>query len=47
MTEDNIGCIGCFMYISIFIAVIGLSILFTKTIVNSDLPEWVKFFLLR
>lgn len=33
--------------IIITLAVIALSVLYTRTIANADIPMWLKFYLLR
>jgi hypothetical protein len=41
--KDNIGCL---FIIGLAIGCIILSIAITKAIVNADIPEWLKFWLL-
>jgi cobalamin synthase len=47
MKDNYMGCFGVVMPIVVTVIVIALSIAITKSIVNSDLPLWLKFFLLR
>lgn len=44
--SDNSGC-GCLFYTVMTIAAIVIAIVFVRWVVNSDLPLWVKVFLLR
>ncbi len=43
MKNDKIGCAS----LIIFVAVLAISIILTKTIIEADIPVWVKFFLLH
>lgn len=44
--SDNSGC-GCLIYTVLAIIAIVGAIFFTKWVVNSDLPLWLKVFILR
>lgn len=43
MGNNKIGCVS----IIIFVIVLAISIILTKTIIEADIPIWVKFFLLN
>ena len=44
MNEDNIGCL---IYLIVAVITLLLCAWLTKMIVTSDLPLWLKFFLLK
>ena len=43
--HDNGGC-GCFLYILLIIIIMAISYIIFGAVWNSDLPEWVKYWLL-
>lgn len=44
--KDNSSLVAFVVFIVCALVIMGLSALATCAIVNSDLPEWVKFWLL-
>ena len=39
--------IGCFWYVLLVVIVLALSLGLTYAIATSDMPDWVKFWLLK
>ncbi len=44
MNEDNIGCL---IYLIVAVVALLLGAWLTEAVWNSDLPMWLKFFLLK
>ena len=41
--KNGIGCVALIIIIAVFI----ISVFLTKTIIEADIPVWLKFFLLK
>lgn len=46
MNNDNSGCFSLIFWLLVYVALFALGFWFFKSVINSDMPDWLKYAIL-